>query len=104
MLPPASLSARSDLLGDRLSTAKADLALHAQSESHWQGPPPDAIAYPISTAEVAANAAISARHRIPLIAWGAGTSLEGHDLAFQGGITVDFRHMNTVSYTHLDVY
>lgn len=100
MLPPAALSALSDLLGDRLSTAKADLALHAQSESHWQGPPPDAIAYPISTAEVAAIAAISARHRIPLIAWGAGTSLEGHALAFQGGITVDFRHMNKVLQVH----
>jgi D-lactate dehydrogenase (cytochrome) len=100
MLSPAALSALSDLLGDRLSTAKPDLALHAQSESHWQGPPPDAIAYPISTAEVAAIAAISARHRIPLIAWGAGTSLEGHALAFQGGITVDFRHMNKVLQVH----
>ena len=100
MLPPAALSALSDLLGDRLSTAKPDLDLHAQSESHWQGPPPDAIAYPISTAEVATIAAISARHRIPLIAWGAGTSLEGHALAFQGGLTVDFRLMNKVLQVH----
>lgn len=84
------------LLGDRLSTAPAVLAHHAQSESHITARAPDAVAFPRSTKEVAALARISAAHGMPLVGWGAGTSLEGHALAVQGGVTVDFREMAAV--------
>jgi D-lactate dehydrogenase (cytochrome) len=84
------------LLGPRLSTSAGELALHAQSETHIHARAPDAVAYPHSTAEVAAIAAICARHGLPVVAWGAGTSLEGHALAVQGGVTVDFRDMAEV--------
>ena len=84
------------LLGDRLSTAAAVLAQHSQSESLVSAPPPDAVAFPRSTDEVAALVKICAAHGLPMIGWGAGTSLEGHALARHGGVTVDFREMAAV--------
>ncbi|MBL9054802.1 MAG: FAD-binding protein [Rhodobacteraceae bacterium] len=84
------------LLGDRLSTAPAVLAQHGQSESLVSAPPPDAVAFPRSTEEVAALVQICAAHGVPMIGWGAGTSLEGHALARHGGVTVDFREMAAV--------
>lgn len=92
----AALDELRGLLGDRLTTAPAVLDHHAQSES-WAGArAPDAVAFPRSTAEVAALAEICARHGVPMTGWGAGTSLEGHALAVQGGLTVDFRDMAAV--------
>lgn len=81
------------LLGDRLSTAKAVLDQHGQSETYVKSRAPDAVAFPRSTQEVAAISVICAAHAMPMIGWGAGTSLEGHALAIHGGVTVDFRLM-----------
>ena len=95
----ALLDALSDLrgfLGPRLSTSAGELALHAQSESHILTRAPDAVAYPQTTDEVAHIAAVCARHAVPMVPWGAGTSLEGHALAIMGGVTVDFRDMNRI--------
>ena len=91
-----AMTALADLLGDRLSRASALRAQHAQSETHIHCGPPDAVAFPADTAEVAAIVTICARHGVPVIGWGAGTSLEGHALALHGGVTVDFAHMNKV--------
>lgn len=92
----AALADLRALLGDRLSTAAAVLAQHGQSESLVSAPPPDAVAFPRSTEEVAALVKICAAHGVPMIGWGAGSSLEGHALAPQGGVTVDFREMAAV--------
>ena len=94
-LAPALAELRA-LLGDRLSTATAVLAQHGQSESLVSAPPPDAVAFPRSTDEVVALVKICAAHGLPMIGWGAGTSLEGHALARHGGVTVDFREMAAV--------
>tara|TARA_B110000967_G_scaffold210044_1_gene269857 strand:+ start:3407 stop:4672 length:1266 start_codon:yes stop_codon:yes gene_type:complete len=58
--------------------------------------PPDAVAYPTSTAEVAEVVKACAVHNCPIIPWGTGTSLEGHSLAPRGGVTVDLSRMETV--------
>ena len=92
----AALADLRALLGDRISTTAAVLAQHGQSESLVSAPPPDAVAFPRSTDEVAALVRICAAHGVPMIGWGAGTSLEGHALARQGGVTVDFRDMAAV--------
>ncbi len=99
-LPGPLLTDLAALLGPRLSTTAADRALHAQSESYMTAGQPDAVVYPNSTAEVAQIAALCAQHGVPLVAWGAGTSLEGHALAVKGGVTVDFRDMNRVIAVH----
>ena len=91
-----ALSALGSFLGQRLSTSKSDLALHGRSESYFAPAPPDAVAYPATTAEVQEIVRICARHDTPVTGWGAGTSLEGHALAVSGGIVVDFARMDKV--------
>ena len=86
--------------GPRFSRRAADLALHGQSESHISAGLPEAVVWPETTAEVAELVRLCAAHDIPLIGWGAGTSLEGHALAVQGGVTVDFTRMNRVLSVH----
>jgi D-lactate dehydrogenase (cytochrome) len=72
------------------------LAEHGQSESLVTAGLPDTVVYPATTAEVQALTLWSTRHLVPLIGWGAGTSLEGHALALAGGVVVDFRDMAAV--------
>ncbi len=91
-----AIHALQSLLGDRITRSKSDRDLHGQSESHFSLTPPDAVAYPETTEEVAALVRICAEHGCPVIGWGAGTSLEGHGLAIRGGISVDFSRMNRV--------
>ena len=92
----AALNALKSLIGQRLSTSKSDLDLHGQSESYFPLTPPDAVAYPDNTEEVARIVSICATHRVPVVGWGTGTSLEGHALAVRGGVVVDFSRMNRV--------
>jgi len=92
----AAVTELAALLGSRLSRSDSDRALHGASETHFAPAPPDAVAYPTSTAEVAQIVTICARNGCPVVAWGTGTSLEGHALAVQGGVSVDFARMNRV--------
>jgi D-lactate dehydrogenase (cytochrome) len=84
------------LLGDRLSTAKAVREQHGRDESYHAPAPPDAVAFADSTEEVSAIVAICARHKVPVIAYGTGTSLEGHVAALRGGVCIDVSRMNQV--------
>ncbi len=92
-LSPVAHADLAALLGDRLVTSAADRDLHGRNETHFPHLPPDAVAYPETTAEVAGLMAVCARHGVPVQGWGAGTSLEGHAIAAQGGVTVDFTRM-----------
>ncbi len=98
----SALSELSLLLGDRLSRSKSDLALHGDSESYFTDMPPDAVAYPINTQDVSEILKICNHHGCPVIPWGAGTSLEGHALATQGGICLDMRHMGEIIELYAD--
>jgi len=89
-----ALTELSTLLGDRLSRSKSDLDAHGQSESHFAPAPPDAVLWPTTTDEVSRVLAICHAHDCPVIAYGAGTSLEGHTSAIQGGVTLDMSRMN----------
>ncbi|WP_420863021.1 FAD-binding oxidoreductase [Algirhabdus cladophorae] len=91
-----AIAALVPVLGERITRSKSDLDIHGRSEVHYPLTPPDAVAYPLTTAEVSEIAKICNAHDCPIIAWGTGTSLEGHSLAFRGGITVDFSRMNKV--------
>ncbi len=91
-----ALDALSLFLGQRLSRSKHDLDQHGASEAHYRAAPPDAVAYPTTTEEVAQIVRTCAEHDCPVIGYGAGTSLEGHTAAIRGGVTVDFAQMNKV--------
>ncbi|PRD39935.1 UNVERIFIED_CONTAM: Ldhd [Trichonephila clavipes] len=84
------------LLGPRYSRSAADRDAHAQSETHVSAGPPEGVAWPETTDEVAAILRICHAHRLPVVGWGAGTSLEGHALALHGGISVDFTRMTRI--------
>lgn len=97
MTLPADLFSRlRAILGPRLSEGAADRDHHAQSESFHRSPPPDAVAWPESTEEVSAILSACNTVRVPVIAWGTGTSLEGHALPVQGGLSLDLSRMDRV--------
>lgn len=85
-----------ELLGDRLSTSNAVRQQHGKDESFHEVSAPDAVAFAASTDEVAAIVRACARYKTPVIAYGTGTSLEGHVQALHGGICVDVSQMNQV--------
>lgn len=91
-----ALNELSTILGQRLSQSKPDLEQHGRSETWFPLAPPDAVAYPETTAEVSELVKICARHGVPITGWGAGTSLEGQAQAIAGGVLVDFARMNKV--------
>jgi D-lactate dehydrogenase (cytochrome) len=85
-----------DLLGARATDAEAVRDHHSRGESYHPPARPDLVCFPSSNEEVVEIVKISARHGMPLVAWGAGTSLEGHVSAIRGGISIDMREMNRV--------
>jgi D-lactate dehydrogenase (cytochrome) len=85
-----------EILGDRLSTAPAVREQHGKDQTWAPGAPPDAVAFVRSTEEVQRIVAISSHYETPVIAYGTGTSLEGHFTAPFGGISVDLSAMNQV--------
>ncbi|WP_295852602.1 FAD-linked oxidase C-terminal domain-containing protein [uncultured Xylophilus sp.] len=78
------------------STAAAVREQHGRDESVYDVPPPAAVVFAESTADVADAVALAARHAMPVIPYGAGSSLEGHLLAVQGGISIDVSRMNRI--------
>lgn len=93
---PAAIAELQIFLGDRLSTSQAVLDQHGQNESYFPYTPPDAVAYAHSTQDVSEIVKVCAKHKCPIVPWGVGTSLEGHALAVQGGISLDLSEMHQV--------
>lgn len=84
------------LLGERVTTAEVIREHHSHGESYHPAALPDAVCFPKSTHEVSEVMKISARHQVPVIPFGAGTSMEAQVNAIHGGITIDMREMNKV--------
>jgi D-lactate dehydrogenase (cytochrome) len=108
---PATIDAArrqlSELLGaDRVRTGADDLAQHGRDESFHPEARPDMVVWPADIDEAAAIVRVAAGHRLPLVPFGAGTSLEGHVAALAGGLCVDMRDMDAIgrpSIEDLDV-
>ncbi|KAG1708306.1 hypothetical protein DVH05_024985 [Phytophthora capsici] len=92
-----TIAALRGLLGDRLSTSRSVLEQHGTDESYHDVTPPDAVAFVQSTKEVAEVVRICAASAVPIIPFGAGTSIEGHISAVVGGVSVDLSGMNRIS-------
>ena len=84
------------LLGDRFTTALAVREQHGHDESDHATHAPDAVVFALTTEEVSQIVKACALHRTPVIAFGTGTSLEGHVAALHGGISLDLSRMNNV--------
>lgn len=92
----STIQALKDLLGERVSTGSSVLDLHASDEAHFRPSRPDAVVFPESTDDVVQIVRRCAADHCPIVPYGVGTSLEGHVIPINGGITVDTSRMNSV--------
>ena len=83
-------------LGDRITTNAALREHHSHGQDSYAPAMPDAVAYIETTDEAARLLALCNAHNVPVVAWGAGTSLEGHVTPVRGGITLDLSRMTQV--------
>ncbi|MES2977533.1 MAG: FAD-linked oxidase C-terminal domain-containing protein [Pseudomonadota bacterium] len=94
--PAALIDALKSRFADRCSTALVVREQHGRDESSFASPPPSAVVFAESTADVVEVVKLCSQYNVPVIPFGVGTSLEGHLLAVQGGISVDMTRMNRV--------
>jgi len=95
-LPDALADRLRARFGERFSTAQAVRDHHGRDESPFPVTPPDAVVFAQSIEDVVEAVNACREHRFPIIAYGAGSSLEGHLLAVQGGLTIDLSQMNRI--------
>src|ERR1700736_6788616 len=90
----AAVAELKSLLGKRATTSTAQREHHSRGESYHSPALPDIVCFPHSTLEVSEIVKISARYQLPVVPFGAGTSVEGQVHAIRGGISIDLREMN----------
>ncbi len=95
-IPQAFVDALQARFGAQCSMALAVREQHGRDEGSIDAPPPVAVVYAQSTQDVADCVKLAAQYNVPVIPYGAGTSLEGHLLAVQGGVSLDVSRMNQV--------
>ena len=96
-VPAVLLAALKARFAERCSTALVVREQHGRDESAFTTvPPPAAVVFAQSTQEVAEVVTLASQYRVPVIPFGIGSSLEGHLLAVQGGISIDVSRMNQV--------
>jgi D-lactate dehydrogenase (cytochrome) len=95
-LPLALLDVLRARFGERCAIGEAVRLQHGRDESSFAPVPPDAVVFAQSTDEVAFAVGLCHERRVPVIAFGTGTSLEGHLHAVRGGVCIDLSGMNQV--------
>ena len=101
-VPQAFLDALAQRFGTQCSLSMAVREQHGRDEGSLQAPAPSAVVFAESTQDVADAVKLAAEHAVPVIPYGAGSSLEGHLLAVQGGISIDVSRMNQVLSINAD--
>jgi D-lactate dehydrogenase (cytochrome) len=101
-LPQPLREALQARFGAQFSQALAVREQHGRDESVFSVAPPDAVLFAHSTQDVSDAITLAAQYRVPVIPFGAGSSLEGHLLAVQGGISIDLSRMNQVLHIHAE--
>jgi len=95
-VPEALYAALQERFGTQFSAALAVREQHGRDESALASPPPEAVVFCESTADVVDAVKLASQYKVPVIPFGVGSSLEGHLLAVQGGISLDVSRMNSV--------
>ena len=97
-----SIAVLKQRFGERLSVSDALRTQHGHTMSWLQNQPPDAVIFAETTEDVGEIVSICASHRTPIIAFGTGSSLEGHLNAPGGGISIDLSRMNRIVAVHAE--
>jgi D-lactate dehydrogenase (cytochrome) len=97
-----AIAALTAAFGNRVLTSAAVREQHGQTTTWLANEPPDAVFFPASAAEVQTVVGLCAQQGVPVIAFGTGTSLEGHVNAPRGGICLDMTDMNRVLAIHAE--
>ncbi|AWE07492.1 2-hydroxy-acid oxidase [Lysinibacillus sp. 2017] len=84
------------LSSEQVTTNDVLLEQHSKDESYHESHLPDVVIFPKSTEEVSQVVAFANEHQIPVVPFGLGTSLEGHVIPYNGGISLDLSLMNAV--------
>jgi D-lactate dehydrogenase (cytochrome) len=93
----AAVMARlAEVVGPRATTAPGILDGHGRSEAYHAATPPDVVVFPESTEEVARIVRTCREVGLPVVPFGAGTSLEGNAAAVRGGVCLDLTRMNRI--------
>ncbi|MCY7318263.1 MAG: FAD-binding protein [Ramlibacter sp.] len=95
-VPAALIDALKARFGANCSTALVVREQHGRDESSFEAPPPAAVVFAEKTQDVSDAVKLAAQYKVPVIPFGVGSSLEGHLLAVQGGISIDVSRMNAV--------
>jgi D-lactate dehydrogenase (cytochrome) len=95
-LDPGFLDALSERFGARAHRSEAVLTQHGASESHFDTCLPDAVVFVHSTEDVVALVKMCVAADVPIVPYGAGTSIEGNATPVRGGVSVDLSEMNTI--------
>ena len=95
-VPAELLAALQSRFSSQCSTAMAVREQHGRDESVYDVPPPAAVVFAQNTQDVSDAVKLAASHKVPVIPFGVGSSLEGHLLAVQGGISIDVSRMDQV--------
>src|SRR5215475_6870996 len=98
----AAVGALAARFGNRVVTSQAVREQHANTTTWHANEPPDAVVFPQTAADVQEIVGICATHRVPVIPFGTGTSLEGQVNAPLGGISIDFKDMNRILAVHAE--
>lgn len=99
-LPDELIAALGERFGDRFQQGEAIRLEHGRSETHFAPMPPDAVVFAESTDDVVAVVNLCREAGVPIIPFGAGTSVEGNTLAVQGGVSLDLSRMTRIVAVH----
>ncbi len=101
-LPQSFLDGLEAIFADRLHLGQAMRLQHGESESHFETVLPDAVVFAHSTEEVVALVKLCNQHEVPLVPFGAGTSIEGNTTPVHGGVCLDLSEMNAILEVNAD--
>lgn len=101
-LPAGFIERLAARFGDGLQTGKAIRTQHGTSESHFATVLPDAVVYARATDDVVDLVNLCREARVPIVPFGAGTSIEGNAIPVCGGVSLDLTKMDRILAVHAE--
>src|SRR4029079_8529623 len=98
---PAIVSRLAAIVGaEQISTTQADLDQHDRDQGFYAAHAAESVVWPTSAAQVSQVLALANEQRIPVTAWGAGTSIEANPIPIHAGIVLSFQPLDAIAALH----